>query len=381
MPRPLQYAFAAFVLATSPSQAEPIPDAGISAASAWFDDQGIREDGLANMPVAEVGKRLNQAVYSFCQHGSQPGDINELFVRCTAACGGYSYVLRGLLEALGHETRYANFYNIPNQGNHTAVEVRLEDGSWGFLDPTFGAFFTVDGKAEGQLLPITSIAYELPFGSLGQHVLQSAKVGADILGSPLAQLYPLKFDHQYMVLENYQVAEQISTGETGTELTLEVPLDVVDGRAEIGTPDLASLQEMQAKWLEDTNATLNDEDPLNDTSFNTSMLYADADVDRETVITVDGLEPGHRYQLKLTFRANPNVTGRMQINGVGKAVRIAPAEGVTVSSDGVVYEAKFTPLRRFAQFRVRNMEETGVVHLLGVHIEAAKRSFRQASAP
>ena len=41
-----------------------------------------------------------------------------------------TYVLRGLFAALGYKTRYVNLYNIPNQGNHTLVEVQWKGGTW-----------------------------------------------------------------------------------------------------------------------------------------------------------------------------------------------------------------------------------------------------------
>ena len=61
-----------------------------------------------------------------------------------------------MLEYLGHQTRYVNFHNIPQQGNHSAVEV-LIDSKWGFLDPTFGAYFTKNGFATGDLLSLNEI--------------------------------------------------------------------------------------------------------------------------------------------------------------------------------------------------------------------------------
>ena len=69
-----------------------------------------------------------------------PQDINDLFAHCVTACGGRSYVLRGLLAACGLHSKYQNIYNIPIQGNHSAVEVMLNE-QVAFLDPTFGAFF------------------------------------------------------------------------------------------------------------------------------------------------------------------------------------------------------------------------------------------------
>lgn len=113
----------------------PIDSAGRKAARFWLDRQGIDFSKLKTMSPSERAARPNQAVYDFCEngHADTPNGVNDLYKTCATACGGISYVLRGLLEATGDRTRYAQFYNIPNQGNHTPVEVDLGNGHWGFL--------------------------------------------------------------------------------------------------------------------------------------------------------------------------------------------------------------------------------------------------------
>lgn len=152
----------------------PLDRDAIKAARAWYDRQGLDFKAISKLPLKERAARLNQAVYAYCEHGSTPGHINNLFETCKAACGGYSYVLRGVLEATGARTRYVNLYNIPNQGNHTVVEFEI-DGEWPLYDPTFGAYFTENGEADGHPLSVQEVAYREQGRDLNDLVLQSKK--------------------------------------------------------------------------------------------------------------------------------------------------------------------------------------------------------------
>ncbi len=272
-----------------PAMADPIPESGIAAARQWFRQEGVELSRFRDMPLEEAAKRLTSAVYSFCANGSAPSDLNELFIRCNAACGGYSYVLRGLLEVLGAETRYANLLNIPNQGNHTGVEVRIGD-SWAYFDPTFGAFFTDDGTAGGKTLSLRTVSQVVPLGRLEPLVLQAAKQKRDFASLPLDRLFDRRFDHKYMLLENYQLAEATDTQDAGSLISLDIPLEVRAGKASIGwNGEPSDLDAMQQAWLDATNASLNDSDPTNDTSYNSSLLYNSAEISRVMTLTCYGL--------------------------------------------------------------------------------------------
>lgn len=338
-----------------------------TAAAQWFERQGIKLDDVMERPLEETAKRLTQAVYAFCVDGPTPTDLDALFEECSTACGGYSYVLRGLLEALGAETRYANLYNIPNQGNHTAVEVKLGD-RWGFFDPTFGVYFTEDGSAGGKTLSLRQIAYEIPQGELDGHVRQSRKALEPFVDEPIEGLFNEPFDHPYMALLNYQVAEHISVGEqSGFMLSLDIPLQIERGIASIGSIEAADLATLQGEWLTETNATLNDDDPINDTSFNASMLYNDG-MERKTTLSLYGLQAGEQYELILLLHREGNMSGKVQVSSIGKAVRF-PSSGVfEVPVGSALFAAKLLSYRETAQIEVRNMEEGGIVHLLGVRV-------------
>lgn len=352
------------------AQAYPVPDAGKAAATAWLQGRGISMDHLSSASIEDTAKRLTQAVYGFCQNGEAPADLNELFSKCHAACGGYSYVLRGLLEALGAETRYANLYNIPNQGNHTAVEVKLGD-RWGFFDPTFGAFFTEDGSAGGRTLPLAQIARGYPLGGLESLVQQSRKAEEDFMTAPLEGLFSETFEHVYMKLTNYQVAEQFSTEDEGFLLSLDIPLDLTSaGKTKLGSMSMGDgLPQLQRAWLRDTNAASIDADPLNDVSFNASMLYNNA-MHRKTTVSLYGLRAGVAYGIRLHFVRPGASPARVQIAGFGKGIRYPSIASLTVPVGSSIYEATFTALRNMAQIELRNVERSGIVHLLGIEVAA-----------
>ncbi|WP_210485555.1 calcium-binding protein [Microvirga antarctica] len=57
-----------------------------------------------------------------------------------ASCGWRQILMTELFKEIGIKSRAVNFYNVPFQGNHTAVELNI-NGKWMFFDPTFGTYF------------------------------------------------------------------------------------------------------------------------------------------------------------------------------------------------------------------------------------------------
>lgn len=352
-------------LGWSPVLASDLQPQTLEAANGWFLKQKISKVALQSMPVSEAAKRLNQAVYDFCETGQAPGDLDELFKKCTAACGGYSYVLRGLLESLGAETRFANFYNIPNQGNHTAVEVKDEAGKWGLLDPTFGAFFTADGNASGPLLSARQVGYDIDFGTLDKHVLQSGDKEDDFLSRNLSELYSYKFEHEFMTLQNYQLAERM-TSYDGAMLSLDIFLKVVDGSASVGSMTPDTPEALEQNWLKVTNTILTDAEPENDISFVASFLPA-IETRKFTTVTIDDLTPRKQYTLSLLLVGTGETGSRVQVSGVGKGVR-SPTVVFDVKRGAHHYEFNFNPQRDFAQFQVVNVAGQSDVRLFGIDV-------------
>jgi hypothetical protein len=63
------------------------------------------------------------------------------------SCGWREVLFKSLFEDAGISVRVVNFYNMPFQGNHTTLEV-YSNGKWMWFDPTFGTYFTLNGKSD-----------------------------------------------------------------------------------------------------------------------------------------------------------------------------------------------------------------------------------------
>ena len=158
---------------------------------------------------AEIAKLLNYAVFNHCSidlpHTGRQ-DITELFDVCRTSCGGYSYVLRGLLGAYGIRTRYANLYNLPKQGNHTMVEAEVEPGVWALYDPTFGAYFSK--RLGDKPLSLEEVRFMLTPETIKKYVNTAAKEGAPARDAKVGDLYAKsRFNYPNMDLDSYVTAE------------------------------------------------------------------------------------------------------------------------------------------------------------------------------
>ena len=253
----------------------------------------------------DIGKILNFIVSNHCNsappHTGQK-DINELFVVCRTACGGYAYVLRGLFAAYGIKTRYANLYNLPAQGNHTMIEAEISSGKWALFDPTFGSFFTSDGRIDGPLLSLEEVRFNLTPASIHQHVI-TAKKGMPIFDDVnLISLYDkAKFKYPNMRVENYLIAEIAAPAGMDLLVPLTLPLKIVNRRAIAGVINVRNIQEGQAGFLDWSNSTLNNDDPSDDTSylFNISGNY-DPYFRSMNILSLTGLKVGKIYDLNIS---------------------------------------------------------------------------------
>lgn len=338
----------------------------MDAALGWYGSRGLELEELAALPDDELGLRLLHAVYNFCEVGVQPSDINLLFEACTAACGGYSYVLRGLLEALGRETRFVHLHNIPNQGNHTAVEFATEDG-WAFLDPTFGAAFSSSRGSGGRILSLREVAADVPLRVLYDNVLQAETGDVDLSIADLNVLFSDDFSHQFMSIENYQLAEFIDDQDGTGFMMLDIPLDLYD--------DVASLawegQDFTDQaWLAATNATLLDADPLNDVSFNAGTIQVGEALNRSTSLSLFNLDIGSTYRVRMGFKSGSH--GVLAVAALGKSVVFASPEYFRINEgyamDNMV-EFNFTPLRDSAVFYFSAGDSSDPIYLRGLQID------------
>lgn len=332
-------------------------------AAAWFQDQNYDLTAFKDMDAKEAALRLNQAVYSFCRSGTSPAELDDMYFDCVGQCGGFSYVLRGLLDEIGIENRYANLHNIPMQGNHSAVEALVDD-RWIFIDPTFGVSFSDDRTPEGRLLSLDEINFAYREKNLEEFVLQARKDPSDAAGDKLTALYDEVFSHEFMDLRNYQVAERIDYGLEGRLLNLDIPLSLSSGFAEIGGDETTDPESLEAVWLDATNQTLLDDHLDNDVSFNTSFLYPG----KLVTLSFYDLKPGQPYRLELLIRSNSD-DQTLQIANLGKGLQIDRNEH-SLEREGLhPVEVRFTPKRSTGTIMLRSV---GVSKLRLFDIEVAE---------
>lgn len=343
------------------------------AAADWFSREEIDIAGLRKMPPHEVAKRLTKAVFRFCRHGPQSGDTEDLFESCETACGGYSYVLRGLLEYLGYQTRYANLYNVPQQGNHTGVEVKI-GGRWGFLDPTFGAYFNSNKDASG-LLSLAELARSSSLDRANVFRVIDRE-DRDIM-RPLDELFtneaslsqPLMNNQNSIFVSSYIEAEQIGYLDKNVLLPLEIPLTVgSDGRVFLGSIKHGSYEELEGEWLKQTNGTLNDDLRYNDVSFETSFITNTVQP-RLTTLKVSNLKAGRRYTIRLVLHG-ARVASKIQVGTFGKFIKHDFDGSLNVPKGVRTIEGSFVSEYDYAYFYLRALDQNSTIRLFGVEISS-----------
>jgi hypothetical protein len=344
-----------------------LPPAALAAAQEWYRSADLDIEAIRQIPIDERARRLTQAVFAYCSHGAQTAlDINDLFEECVTACGGYSYVLRGLLEATGARTRYVNLYNVPIQGNHTAVEV-FDDGNWGSYDPTFGVYFTRNGDPDGPILGLHEVATGYPVDRLDSLVNQAREEGGNIAADPLETLFSEPFDQPSMPLSNYQTVESFSRLDSRELVILDIPLFLTEGSASIGDFNAPTKGSAEAAWLDQTNRLLRDEDLSNDVSFVSNQL-SNSGPQRITTLTISGVSPGERYEISLLLFSRE--VAEIQFANMGRTALYGGEGLVALGSERIIETGEFLAIEDTVQFSIRNLNEVGTVHLLGVAVEA-----------
>lgn len=346
----------------------PIPRSGQKAARRWMKGEGLDLKQLEVMPVTERAARLNQAVYNYCESGTatSPHDLNELFENCQTACGGFSYVLRSALEATGIRTRFVHLYNIPNQGNHTAIEVDV-GGRWALFDPTFGVFFTSDGTASGYPLSLSEVAGTKSEEDLSKMVLQAVDAPNAAATISIDALYSETFGHLYMELRNYLVAEALSFEDPREWRMLEIDLRLKRGRGVMGDFTSEDFQSLNDSWLADTNDLLNNDDLTDDTSFNASRLWSS--LPYLTTLSVGPLDPGMAGEISILLWNPDSQHTDLQLMALGKSGSLNSERILSVPPGRS--ELKFPFMAHEPQLRIglKNLGAVPVIHLFGVAAE------------
>lgn len=320
----------------------------------------------------QLAKRLNYVVYNHCE-STQPHtgqkDINELFSECRTACGGYAYVLRSLLAAHDIRTRYLNLYNLPQQGNHVMVEVEIAPRQWALFDPTFGSFFTGDGRSQSTPLSFQDIRFQLRIDSIEQNSLVARK-GDVSLGAEDELLYDSNsFNFKYMEIENYLLAEAYAPVKEGLTVPLTLSMNLKNGVDEAGTLAPVSVGEGEAEFLRWTNATLNDDVENNDTSYLFSMLgnykpYFES----LNILKFDGLSADMSYEISIAGNSSHNEAS-VQIVDIGNDVYMDTIEADIVADGHFEVKRKFIAKSSSASFVIRLIEpKDSFVRVFGVSI-------------
>lgn len=279
---------------------------------------------------ADTAKYLNFITYNHCSselphtviRDISKNDLFELFSVCRTACGGYAYVLRELLAAHGINSRYVNLYNLPQQGNHTMVEVEIKRGKFALFDPTFGVYFTSTGSINERPLSLEEVRYSLRSNTIKKNVLQAGKIPFE---KSLDRLYSQVFSAEHMNLENYLVAEQSAPAGVDSIVPLVMPIVIVEDRAESGILSFNSKEEGLSKFLKWTDQTLNNENPQDDVSslFHVVGKYNHY-FDSLNLIKITNLTIGSEYEIK--FFGYSNQEHRIQVFGLGRDVSISGPE-------------------------------------------------------
>lgn len=344
-----------------------------SAAEVWFKNQSLDIHQLKKLSPTDVSKRLTKAVFDFCKSGPQDGNIIDLFSNCITSCGGYTYVLSGLLESLGLQTRTVRLYNIPQQGNHVALEVKIAD-KWRFLDPTFGVFFTDDGTPEGELISLRELSKikQINSNNVFRVINRNNPYIFDEIGNMFSNEFdlsdPLMNGNGSLLVSSYQEAEKIDYLGARSLLPLQISLDLKKRKhVEFGTFEKLSLLELKSEWLRLTNETLNDNNPYNDISYNTSYLDNNLG-EKVTILKIDGLKKDITYQVSLFFYTK-DINAKIQISSLGKFVRNDFELIDKIQNGTSILKRTFSSPFNSTSFLIRNASQNGGIRLFGVAID------------
>jgi len=268
-----------------------------AAAEGLLDSFGVTE------PM-RLGSSLNRALTALaiasqiCSSKSSDGFVSRTdssaFSRCVGACGLQSWVLINILQALKIESRFVNFYGMPDQGNHTAVEAKV-DGAWILLDPTFEVFFNDDQGNPLSTADVVKLDIMARAESI-RHVGIESGAENTIRVSPLPLGYwEGKFfsENHYALAEAFRPVDKENVGPLNLTLTLNVG-DVF--------PRLSCETEVACEllWLKETNSRLNDLDRSNDISLLARKLglYSPYFIG-EPKLVINSLNPGQTYLIQI----------------------------------------------------------------------------------
>lgn len=354
------------------SELQPISARQMAAARDWFNRHGYSIAKLSSMPVEERAKRLTFLTYRFCTPGNMGGpNLSRLYQKCETTCGGYAYVYRGLAKVVGIETRFADFYTIPLQGNHTAIEVSLPDKKWGFVDPTFGVVFTTNGRPEGRLMSLAEVT-SLPARALSHHVVQATKSARTSYSAPLLQQFGAAYRHSGMPISNYSSSEAISHDMPQELVVLVIPLNASRNIVEVGNFKSSDPATLHSDWVKFALSTIHASDLRDSVSPDASDLYNDRE-DRMSVLRISNIRPGHVYRLELRVVNPAKYEQSIQLSAIGRDASLLN-DGIKAVAPGVsTIRLDFVAVRSSAEIYAHNLAAKGMLQVVGIRLSATQR--------
>ncbi len=255
---------------------------------------------LEKLNAVELAKKLNALVYHFCtppQENIAVANLNDLFKSCHTACGGRSYVLRGLLAVYGIDSKYHNIYNIPIQGNHSAVEADIR-GRQLFLDPTFGTFFT-HRAIDDIPMSLDDVNFSFEASELPAHVYQAKPVKSlqAIPSMTLEALYALGFESNYFQLAAYVEHEAQGSPNDESILYLSAYAPLEDNHYALGCLDALNVTEASLCFLEQTNKLYAESSPDKQVSYSFSALGYHANLQKIDLLHLQNLKLQQYYRV------------------------------------------------------------------------------------
>jgi hypothetical protein len=286
--------------------------------------------------------------FNFCTN-SQPHtgqkNINDLFTDCKSACGGFSYVLRGLLASQKIKSRFVNLYNVPIQGNHTLVEAEYAPNRWMLVDPTFGTYFSIVRQKKEKYLSLDEVRL------LSQkEIAKAAKTTekrSDFTNNTAngrVSFFQDSFNFPNMAVGSYIEAEgAIPVGQGIPMLQpLVMTLDLKSGIEQAGDLSATSLQHGREAWLKWSNRTLQNENPSDDTSY---LFHIVGDYppyfESLNIIKLEKLQPKEFYEIEIAGISELGKKAQLSIVSLGKNIIIPFEEPI------ILKEGRFTIKRQF----------------------------------
>jgi len=319
---------------------------------------------------AEIAKLLNYAVFNHCSidlpHTGRQ-DITELFDVCRTSCGGYSYVLRGLLGAYGIRTRYANLYNLPKQGNHTMVEAEVEPGVWALYDPTFGAYFSK--RLGDKPLSLEEVRFMLTPETIKKYVNTAAKEGAPARDAKVGDLYAKsRFNYPNMDLDSYVTAEAGVPVGQNVKVPLVMPLRMSGTKVVAGKIGAQSLEEGRAAFLQWTRDTLNSEGRHDDVSYLFHIVGSYKPYYRSAnIVRLTKLKKGKIY--RIAFSGLAPADAELQIVDIGRDIKLNSILAETLPPGPYTTERRFRAINERADIYVSLSPSVAkTIYLFGVSV-------------